>query len=168
MSALSDIFTAIANAIRSKNGSSDTYTPLQMASAITNIPGGFTETDLWINPNPSSSFSEQTITLSESMSNYNRVRIYFKVKSDVSVDSIYFDFDTTHIEYYIASTNINRLLFTIGCRYSSSGYARGMFFINSSHENYTKLYAGPGHAYPGRGATIWTEYVVPTKICGLS
>lgn len=30
--------TAIANAIRAKNGSSDTYTPAEMATAITNIP----------------------------------------------------------------------------------------------------------------------------------
>lgn len=32
--------TNIANAIRSKNGSSDTYTPAEMATAITNIPTG--------------------------------------------------------------------------------------------------------------------------------
>ena len=32
--------TSIANAIRSKNGSSDTYTPAQMATAISNISGG--------------------------------------------------------------------------------------------------------------------------------
>lgn len=32
--------TNIANAIRGKNGSSDTYTPAEMAAAITNIPTG--------------------------------------------------------------------------------------------------------------------------------
>lgn len=32
--------TNIANAIRSKNGSSDTYTPAEMATAISNIPSG--------------------------------------------------------------------------------------------------------------------------------
>lgn len=32
--------TNIANAIRGKNGSSDTYTPAEMAAAITNIPSG--------------------------------------------------------------------------------------------------------------------------------
>lgn len=40
MSALTDIFDSIADAIRAKNGSSDTYTPAQMASAIENIPSG--------------------------------------------------------------------------------------------------------------------------------
>ena len=37
--------TGIANAIRAKNGSSDTYTPAQMAGAIESIPtGGITPT----------------------------------------------------------------------------------------------------------------------------
>ena len=36
--------TAIANAIRGKNGSSDTYTPPQMAAAIQAIPTGITPT----------------------------------------------------------------------------------------------------------------------------
>lgn len=37
---LTSIFTAIANAIRGKNGSSDTYTPDEMAAAIAAIPSG--------------------------------------------------------------------------------------------------------------------------------
>lgn len=36
--------TNIANAIRGKNGSSDQYTPAQMATAIQNIPTGITPT----------------------------------------------------------------------------------------------------------------------------
>ena len=40
MSALTDVFTAIANAIRGKNGLSTTYKPNQMAQAITDIPSG--------------------------------------------------------------------------------------------------------------------------------
>lgn len=35
-----ETLTAIADAIRAKNGSSDTYTPSQMASAISNISAG--------------------------------------------------------------------------------------------------------------------------------
>lgn len=40
MSQLTDIFGDIADAIRGKNGSSDTYTPAQMAGAIDDIPSG--------------------------------------------------------------------------------------------------------------------------------
>ena len=38
MSELTNVFTNIANAIRTKNGSSDTYTPSEMAQAIEDIP----------------------------------------------------------------------------------------------------------------------------------
>lgn len=41
MSALTDVFTAIANAIRSKKGVSTTYKPSQMADAINSINGNF-------------------------------------------------------------------------------------------------------------------------------
>ena len=42
--AITDTYlTNIANAIRGKSGSSDTYTPSEMASAITNIPSGGTD-----------------------------------------------------------------------------------------------------------------------------
>ena len=37
MSALSDLFTSLANKIRSKTGGSDTYTPTQMVSAIDDV-----------------------------------------------------------------------------------------------------------------------------------
>ena len=37
---LTDIFSDIADSIRGKNGSSDTYTPAQMAPAIDAIPTG--------------------------------------------------------------------------------------------------------------------------------
>lgn len=53
MSALTDIFDAIANAIRAKNGSSDTYTPAQMVEAIKAIPSAEYDT-----PTPVSSLSD--------------------------------------------------------------------------------------------------------------
>ena len=40
MSALTDYFTSLANAIRSKTGKSDALTPSQMISEIENIPSG--------------------------------------------------------------------------------------------------------------------------------
>lgn len=42
---LTSVFTDIADAIRSKNGSSDTYTPAQMPQAIQDIPTGGEEID---------------------------------------------------------------------------------------------------------------------------
>ena len=43
MSALTDVFSAIANAIRGKNGLSTTYKPSEMATAIANLPSAVTK-----------------------------------------------------------------------------------------------------------------------------
>lgn len=40
--------------------------------------GQMTETVLWTNPSPTTSFTLQTITLSENFTNYDYVRIYLK------------------------------------------------------------------------------------------
>ena len=40
MSELTDVFTGIASAIRSKTGSSSAFTPAQMITEIENIPTG--------------------------------------------------------------------------------------------------------------------------------
>lgn len=39
--------------------------------------GGMTETVLWTNPNPTTSFAPQTITLSQSVSNFKLFGLYF-------------------------------------------------------------------------------------------
>ena len=46
MSALTDVFTAIGNAIRGKNGLSTTYKPSEMATAIDNLPT-FQTIEIW-------------------------------------------------------------------------------------------------------------------------
>ena len=68
MSQLSQIFKDIADAIRSKTGSTDTLTPPQMANAINNIPSGGGTLYLWYNTNeeptvilPVGTFNEITL-----------------------------------------------------------------------------------------------------------
>lgn len=59
MSRLTDAFSDIADAIRNKNGSSDTYTPEQMPNAINAIPtGGGTYQSKSVSPTESA----QTVT----------------------------------------------------------------------------------------------------------
>ena len=166
MSQLSSIFQAIADAIRGKNGSSDTYTPSQMANAILNIPSGGggseTETTLWTNPDSTyASFAKQTITLSESVSNYDKIRIYFKINGGSSSSDIsFFDFDTS---------DLSEVMFMLGINSTSNSYGmiRGCWFT-TSHENYTKLYVYDTYVYNGTSSTTYNTFLVPTKICGLS
>ena len=58
MSTLTETFSDIADAIRGKNGSSNTYTPAQMPAAITAIPTGGTYQTKTVSPTESS----QTVT----------------------------------------------------------------------------------------------------------
>jgi len=52
-------------------------------SVINMLPsGGNTKTLLWTNPSPYSSFGAQTITLSQSMYNFKKIRIVYK-RTDV-------------------------------------------------------------------------------------
>ncbi len=167
MSALTDIFDAIADAIRAKNGSSDTYTPAEMAQAIEDIPSGGgsseTETTLWTNPDSTyASFADQYITLSESVSNYSKIRIYFKINGGSSSSDIsFFDFDTS---------DLSETMFMLGINSTSGSYGiiRGCWFIANSHENYTKLYVYKSYFYNSTSDTAYNSFLVPTKICGLS
>ena len=61
---LDDTLTDIANAIRGKNGSSDTYRPGQMADAIDNIPAGTLGIPREVNQAGVYGFPEQNFTFS--------------------------------------------------------------------------------------------------------
>ena len=49
--------------------------------------GKYTETSLWTNPSPTSSFSGQTVTLSDSVSNYKYIAIKSGFNSSYYSDS---------------------------------------------------------------------------------
>ena len=46
----------------------------------------YTETSLWTNPNPTSSFDAQTTTLSESMDNFMYLKFVYKVYADAATN----------------------------------------------------------------------------------
>ena len=46
--------------------------------------GKYTETSLWTNPNPTSDFANQTVTLSESMDNFKYLKFVYKVYADAA------------------------------------------------------------------------------------
>lgn len=58
--------------------------------------GGSTETKtvLWTNPTPTATQAAQDITLSDSMSNYDRIQIEFIRSTSVPTDKLYVDYDT--------------------------------------------------------------------------
>lgn len=86
MSALTDVFTAIANAIRAKNGASTTYKPSQMADAINSIVLPTSEV-IWENSNITADFPAQTITVSKTIPKQSYLKIsYLRNKQDYIPD----------------------------------------------------------------------------------
>lgn len=98
------LLTGIANAIRGKNGSSDTYTPAQMATAISAIPTGEV---LWANWNGdvaayNSSGTPQITDLSITVP----VAGTYKVKSIVRNTYPYSYGSGAHVRYYKNNTAV--------------------------------------------------------------
>ena len=69
-------------AVRMRYGSSDEATKKTGAGES----GGMTETVLWTNPNPTASFSAQTVTLSESLRNYTYFKVVYRSSTTGDID----------------------------------------------------------------------------------
>lgn len=86
--------------------------------------GSLTETVLWTNPNPSSAFGAQAVTLSDSLSNYDYIGI------DNYYDTAYADTSATPLMsvedfkkcIYSTSTTIPRMALTLGGERSSKWF----------------------------------------------
>ena len=63
------------------------YVPTANGYLYENQQGGSTETVLWTNNSPTSTFAGQTITLSDSLDNYTYVKIKYRISTSVSTES---------------------------------------------------------------------------------
>jgi len=63
------------------------YIPTSNGYLYENQQGGSTETVLWTNNSPTSTFAGQTITLSDSLDNYTYVKIKYRISTSVSTES---------------------------------------------------------------------------------
>ena len=131
--------------------------------ALRKVGGGtsqLTETTLWTNSSPNSSFALQDVTLSQSTSGFQYVKIYWKIlnTSTALVGSIIIG-----IEDWDLSTEVNsHLKFGIGS-YANGPIVRAVCKGNSAG---TKVHFGSSYQ-TGTSTTHNTENI-PTKICGLS
>lgn len=120
-----------------------------------------TETTLWTNSSPNSSFALQDVTLSQSTSGFQYVKIYWKIlnTSSALVGSIIIDIEN----WDLSTEEKSHLKFGIGA-YSSSSVPilRAVCKGNSAG---TKVHFGSSYQ-TGTGTTHNTE-AIPTKICGL-
>ena len=94
--------------------------------------GTLTETVLWTNPSPSSSFSNQTVTLSESYTNYKYVGVKYATGTGSSAPEATMILSTEDAAKTDSSGSNNGLKGSIGSRYQSNVYARIIGFMSNT------------------------------------
>ena len=119
--------------------------------------GGLTETDLWTNPSPTSSFGSDTVTLSQSYKNFDYLKISFRWSTS---DSTSF---SAIIPKATLESNVERT-FAIGGNLSSSGKARTRVGYASSE---TSIYISNSYQLVTTTQSANSNYIIPTKISGL-
>lgn len=125
--------------------------------------GKYTETSLWTNPSPSSTFDAQTVTLSDSIDNYKYIAIRYKFTAGTS-DADY----TTHIvspsdiAKSIPTSGINTDTVTLGGKTRANyNYSRIVHYVSSTSLSFT---IGYGTNFAGTSNNI----AIPLEILGLN
>jgi len=82
--------------------------------------GGMTQTTLWTNTASTSAFSSQTVTLSDSIANYDYIGVKYRASTSSSTRSTEVLFVSNDLKS--ASTSYSNTVFPCFCAYSSSAY----------------------------------------------
>ena len=117
--------------------------------------GGSTETVLWTNNSPTSSFAVQTVTISDDYTNYDYLEFYFR--STTSDDTEYRDIIPTSV--LAKSTSASTC--TIGNSSSSKIRSRGIYATSNTSIRISDC-------YPLNSTSASNTSVIPTKIVGIS
>ena len=129
--------------------------------ALKKIGGGtkeLTETTLWTNSSPTSNFAYQTVSLSDSMDNYDFLAFYWRISTSNASE--------THliipVSEFKKEDNTLTLTFKslIGVQYNAATYARLLAYIS---ETQSVL----GTAYQLGGSATNNSLIIPTKIIGM-
>ena len=121
---------------------------------------------LWENPNPSSSFSQTTVTLSNGLSNYDAVRVYVKESpsSNVGAD----EYSETKLDFDSKTSSTGDIMFlslaikTPISTYNISVY-RAFLYSLSNDTSITILNAS---GYDASGVNM-NSGAIPVKITGV-
>lgn len=115
------------------------------------------ETTLWTNSSPTSSFGAQNVTLSQSIQNFNYIKIICRASTSVSTTSeaIY---SKSFVLSCVSGNAAPRM--ALSTRTGSQSYVR---IVNYASD--TQIYFDTGHKRATSGDT--NGYVIPTSIVGL-
>lgn len=151
--------------LQSSGSNYDTYVTGKAGYVFSNsylrVPkgSGGSETTLWTNSSPTSNFAAQNINLSQSISNFKFIRIYWRVKASVSTENSII-VSASNFSSFGAGNNINALL--IGIRGSSGALSgRAVRYVSDTSLNISDAYA-MNTSGSGKDSSI------PTKITGFN
>jgi hypothetical protein len=119
--------------------------------------GALSETVLWTNPSPTANLASGTVTLSQDMNNFKRLRFYWKTAKSRTSEA-YFDIDVDIVKTMIIADETFRIY--VGTRESSGGWVRNFSYLSG-----TTISMGSGYA--AGSASTNNGYCIITKICGL-
>ena len=121
--------------------------------------GGLIETALWTNPSPTAAFNAQAVTLSDSLQNYDYIRVYWKSRRGQTAET-YADFPKATVIGSVVAIDAN-------CVTISSYDETGQYFFIRSVRYASDTSLNISTAYRLNYAASNNVYVVPTQICGL-
>ena len=119
-----------------------------------------TESILWTNSSPTSTFAAQGVTLSDAISNYDDIRIYIRQSTSSATDG-WVTYSAEKVKTFVQTSDTP--ISVTGVRNSSANKSLGrcMYYTDDTH-----LQFGSAFIFGGNNTTDNT-YVIPTKICGL-
>ncbi len=132
------------------------YFDLNEISGLVGSIGGDNETVLWENSNPSASFGNQNITLAGNISQYERMRIYYRPTSDLT-EVHWLDYEITAGTSSSASGRFGPIVWD-----GSNNYARSICFNGS---NINQLIVDNAQQMGGTGTS--NNLIVPLRVCGI-
>lgn len=115
------------------------------------IPQSQTGVTLWSNNNPSGSFSSQNVTLSNSISNYAKIRVEFRVST------------TESSSFYLETTGSAFTNFRISptMQISSDTYVRYVYPNNDTEMHF-------GGCYKNNTADAGNGFIIPIAVYGIN
>lgn len=121
--------------------------------------GAMSETTLWTNSTPTSSFAQQIVTLSQDYTQFDLIRVYYRASTSSTVEK-YVEFVPDLLSGATLPSSEGNLIPTI-CSYANGfGGARML-----RHDSNTTVQIT--HNYYLNSATQRNQNTIPIKICGL-
>ena len=150
-----------------QSGTTSTNTSQCIPTAIVGLkyaspkPSG-TETTLWTNSAPTSNFAAQSVTLSDSVNNYDFIKIYFNNNvSDMSFGSGSILLPVSYLKTCVSGSNNPK--FAIGAVQVSLSSVRCGYYVNP-----TSIYFLAAYHYGDSNTSTFPQYIVPTAISGIN